>query len=240
MEVSQIIDLTSHCLHLCNSSNMEEIVFSCLANADTFVTNDIESWKKKFDANGIKCRIKKPDETKPREAIVVDGSSLEKDFEKWEKRWEKQNRAVCIYNLDKLHPSMLKQLVDFHDKMILSVNKVRLLSDKMLDKEISNLDPEVVENIVKRELKNIVLSLLLSKPMCGTELTKILYEKFKVLISPGMLYPTLKELDKSGLLKYEYKLKNKVYRVQQKEQAEILLKNHIKVSSVLSQFLEVA
>ena len=73
--------------------------------------------------------------------------------------------------------------------------------------------------------------------MSGTDLVKLLYSKFKVFVSPGMLYPTLHELEKKGLLKYEYKLKNKIYSVQEKEQAKILLKDHVRVNSLLSQFL---
>ena len=73
--------------------------------------------------------------------------------------------------------------------------------------------------------------------MSGTDLVKLLYEKFKVFISPGMLYPTLHELEKRGLLKYEYKLKNKVYSVQEKEQTKLLLKKHVRANSLLSEFL---
>ncbi|MEK6868852.1 MAG: PadR family transcriptional regulator, partial [Nanoarchaeota archaeon] len=105
------------------------------------------------------------------------------------------------------------------------------------EKEIEELNPEIVENLVKRELKNVVLSMLLTRPMSGTDLVKLLYSKFKVFVSPGMLYPTLHELEKKGLLKYEYKLKNKVYSVHEKEQAELLLKKHVKVNSLLSEFL---
>ena len=231
------MNLTTHCLHLCNNSNIEEIVFSYLIDADAFVTNDIEAWKKLFDENKIKCPIKKPDEVKQSMRIVVDGASLGNDFEKLEKRWKNQKKAICIYNLDKIESSILKGLVDAHDKMLLSIDKIKILSDKHLEKEINNLSSEIVENLVKRELKNLILSLLLSKPMSGTDLVKLLYEKFKVFISPGMLYPTLHELEKRGLLKYEYKLKNKVYSVQEKEQTKLLLKKHVRANSLLSEFL---
>lgn len=238
MEINQIISLAHHCLHLCNNSNVEEIVFSYVMDADVFVTKNTEVWEKRFKEHNIDCRIKKPYVVKPKEIIVVDGSSLGKEFEEWEKRWKKQNQAVCIYNIDQLDPSILKQLVDIHDKLILSVNKIRMLSDKNLEKEIENLNPEIVESLVKKELKNIIISLLLSKPMSGADLVKILYQKFKVFISPGMLYPTLHELKEKGLLSYEYKLKNKIYSVQEKEQAELLLKNHAQANSLLSQFLK--
>lgn len=237
MAIEQIMNLANHCIHLCNNSNIEEIVFSYLIDADSFVTNDIETWKKKFDENKIECPIKKPNDVKKGEKIVVDGSSLGNDFEKWEKKWKKQSKSICIYNIDKLDASILAPLVKLHDKMLLSVNKIKILSDKNLEKEIDDLSSEIVEDLVKRQLKNIVISLLLSKPMCGTDLVKILYEKFKVFISPGMLYPTLHELEKKGLLNYEYKLKNKVYSVKEKGQAKLLLKKHVKANSLVSQFL---
>ncbi|MEK6876090.1 MAG: PadR family transcriptional regulator [Nanoarchaeota archaeon] len=237
MVIKQVTSLSNHCLHLCNDSNIEEIVFSYLIDADVFVTNNIEAWEKKFDEKEIECAIKKPDEIEQNMKIVVDGSSLGNDFEKLEERWKKQEKAICIYNIDKIDPSILKDLVIAHNKMLLSVDKIRMLSDKNLEKEIEELNPEIVENLVKRELKNVVLSMLLTRPMSGTDLVKLLYSKFKVFVSPGMLYPTLHELEKKGLLKYEYKLKNKVYSVHEKEQAELLLKKHVKVNSLLSEFL---
>ena len=237
MEINQILCFTSHCLHLCNSSNIKEIVLSYLVDADAFVTNNIEEWNKMLDENEIKCLIKKPSDVKQNEGVVIDGSSLGMDFEKWELKWKKQSRAICVYNIDKIDPLILTRLVNAHDKMLLSIDKIRMLSDKNLEKEINELNPEIIENLVKKELKNIILSLLLSKPMSGTDLVKILYQKFRVFISPGMLYPTLHELEKNGLLTVEYKLKNKIYSVQEKKQAELLLKDHVRVNSLLSQFL---
>lgn len=237
MEISQIISLAHHCLHLCNNSNIEEIIFSYVLDADVFVTADSDFWEKKFKEHQINCRIKKPGVVKPQERIVVDSSSLGQELEFWEKKWKKQAQVVCIYNIDKLEPSKIKDLVETHDRMIISINKVKMLSDKNLEKEIDNLNPEMVENLVKKELKNILVSMLLTNPMCGTDLVKMLYQKFKVFISPGTLYPTLHELEKEGLLKYEYQLKSKVYSIKEKEQAEVLLKKHVNASSLLSEML---
>jgi len=237
MEINEIMSLAHHCLHLCNNSNIEEIVFSSVMDTDVFVTTNTEFWGEKFKEHQIDCRIKSPGVVKQKERIVVDGFSLEPDLEMWEEKWKKQAQVVCIYNIDKLDPIKIKKLVETHDKLILSVNKIRMLSDKNLEKEINNLSPEVVENIIKRELKNILVSLLLTKPMCGTDLVKLLYQKFKVFISPGKLYPTLHELEKEGLLEYEYQLKNKVYSIKEKEQAQILLKTHAKANSLLTEIL---
>lgn len=237
METKQTISLDNHCLHLCNNSNIEETVFSYVMDADVFVTNNTDLWKEKFKESKINCRIKRPEAVKPQERIVVDGSSLTQHFESWEKKWEKHAQVVCIYNIDNTNQSVLKNLVNIHEKMVLSVNKVRMLSNKSLETEMNNLNPEIIESLVKKELKNILLSLLLTKPLCGIDLVKILYQKFKVFISPGQLYPMLRELEKGGLLKYEYELKNKVYSIKEKAQAECLLKNHANANSLLSEFL---
>ena len=237
MEINQFISLAHHCLHLGNNSNIEEIVFSYVMDADVFVTTNTEFWEKNFNEHQINCRLKKPGVVKPEERIVVDGSSLGQELELFEKKWKKQAQVVCIYNIDKLDPDKIKSLVETHDKLILSVNKIRLLSDKSLEKELNALSPEMADSLVKKELRNILLSLLLSKSMCGTDLVKVLYQKFNVFISPGTLYPALHELEKEGLLRYEYKLKNKMYSIKVKEQAEILLKNHVDASSLLSEML---
>lgn len=236
-EIAEMSSSANHCLHLCHSSNQEEILYPYLQDADAFVTTNPKKWEPWFKEKHINCTIKKPEDVGLGEFIVVDGSSLGAEFERWEKKWEKRNRAICIYVLDEMDPSSLKGLVDIHGKMLLSTKSVRMVSDKKLEKEIEHLNPEIVEEHLKRELKNVLLSLLLSEPMCGTELVKVIYHKFRVFVSPGMLYPALHELEKTGLLKYEYRLRNKVYSVQEEERAKHLLKSHVKVNSVLSQFM---
>src|SRR3989338_302029 len=237
MDINQILIASNHCLHLCNTSNIEEIVIFYLIDADALVTNNSGKWKGVFIEKNIACRVIKPNDVKPSEKIVVDCSSLGDVAVNLEKKWLKQARAVCIYNIDNLDPSILKHLVDAHDKMFLSIDNLRVVSHKNLEKEVESLNPEMVESLIKNELDHFIISLLLAKPMSGTELVKILYQKFRVFISPGMLYPALHELEKKGMLKYDYNLKNKVYSVQEREQAKTLLKTHVKVNSLLSQFL---
>ena len=50
MEINQILCFANHCLHLCNKSNIKEIVFSYLLDADAFVTNNVEEWEMLNDA----------------------------------------------------------------------------------------------------------------------------------------------------------------------------------------------
>lgn len=240
MEINEIIGLTKHCLHLCDNTNFKEIIFTYLFDYDVLVTKDTEFWKEEFSKNKINAKIKSPDsKLEKQEKIIVDGSSLKNNFLKYEKKLEKLSQVVCVYNLNNLDSSIIKELVASHDKMILSVNNIRMLSNKDFDveKRLENLDPKIVEKLVKKELKNILLGVLLRKPMCGTELVKALYTKFGVFISPGMIYPALHELKKEGLLKYEYKLKNKIYSITQEEHTKILLDEHTKINSLISQSL---
>ena len=240
MDINEIINSTKHGLHLCDNTNFKEIIFAYLLDYDVLITENTKFWKEEFSKNKINAKITTPDSKLGKEKAVVDGSSFKNNFLKYEKKFEKLPQVVCVYNLNKLDSSIVKELVACHDKMILSVNNIRMLSNKKLDveKRLEGIDPEIMEKLVKKELKNILLGVLLRKPMCGTELVKALYVKFKVFISPGMIYPTLHELKEEGLLKYEYKLKNKIYSVAQEEQAKILLDEHTKINSLISQSLQ--
>ncbi len=241
MKAEEILEFAGHCLHLCNSHNFEETIVSHLLESDSsvFVTNDVYEWQKSFEEKGLPVQVKKPEELKGFRGrkIVVDSFSLGDDFMKWERQWNGIDRVVCVYNMDKLAPAIMEKLVDAHDKMVLSVNNVRMLSSQNLGKEMESVSPELIERVVKKELDNVVLSLLMTNPMCGSELVKVLYQKFKVFVSPGTLYPTLNELGKRGLLVYEYKLKNKVYSVKEKKKVEAVLKKQAEASLLVTQLL---
>jgi len=240
MEINEIINSTKHCLHLCDNTNFKEIIFAYLLDYDALITENTKFWKDEFSKNKINAKIKTPNSKLGKEKIVVDGSSFKNNFLKYEKKFEKLPQVVCVYNLNNLESSTIKELVACHDKMILSVNNIRMLSNKKLDieKRLEGIDPEIMEKLVKKELKNILLGVLLRKPMCGTELVKVVYTKFKVFISPGMIYPALHELKKEGLLKYDYELKNKIYSIIQEEQTKTLLDEHTKINSLIFQSLQ--
>ena len=199
--INEIIGSTKHCLHLCDNTNFKEIIFTYLLDYDVLITKNTEFWKEEFSKNKINAKIKNPNSKLRKEKVVVDGSSLKNNFLEYEKNLEKLPQVVCVYNLNNLDSSIIKELVASHDKMILSINNIRMLSNKDFDveKRLENLNPKIVEKLVKKELKNILLGVLLRKPMCGTELVKVVYTKFGVFISPGMIYPALHELKKEGL-----------------------------------------
>ena len=241
MKVEAVLGMAGHCLHLCGSQNFEETAVSYLLenNGNVFVTGNVSEWEKRFEEKGLSVMVRKPEELKDcrGKKIVVDSYSLGENFMSWEQRWNKLSRVVCIYNLDRIDPAVLEKLVAAHDKMVLSVNNVRMLSSQKLVNGMEDVSPELVEKVVKKELDNVVLALLMTNPMCGSELVKVLYQKFKVFVSPGTLYPTLNELGKKGLLVYEYKLKNKIYRVKEKEKVEAVLKKQAEANSLITRLL---
>lgn len=70
----------------------------------------------------------------------------------------------------------------------------------------------LIHELVKNELEYIVLSLLLNKPRCGTDIIKTIHAKFGLLLSPGTVYPLLHELERRGLAEHEQSKKVKIYR----------------------------
>jgi len=155
MDINEIINSTKHILHLCDNTNFKEIIFTYLLDYDVLVTKDTKFWKEEFNKNKINAKIKNPNSKFEKEKVIVDGSSLKNDFLKYEKKLEKLPQVVCVYNLNNLDSSIIKELVTCHDKMILSVNNIRMLSNKdfNVEKRLENLDSKIVEKLVKKELK---------------------------------------------------------------------------------------
>ena len=71
------------------------------------------------------------------------------------------------------------------------------------------------ENIVRKNLENIILYFLKEQTMCGYDIIKTVFQRFHVLISPGAVYPLLYSLEDKGILKVEIKEgeKTKIYSV---------------------------
>jgi DNA-binding PadR family transcriptional regulator len=147
---------------------------------------------------------------------------------------------LCTYDMGKLTPELVKQLVVFHDKLMLTTSDATLLAAESLDR--AAIPQEVVERFVKDELESIVLALLFKEPLCGTDIIKIIYNQFDVLLSPGTIYPLLRSLEKRELLRCEYGVKTKTYKPAKaaEEKIRIMLEEQAKASRFLSRFLQVA
>jgi DNA-binding PadR family transcriptional regulator len=145
---------------------------------------------------------------------------------------------LCTYDMSRLNPELVKQLVTFHDKLVLTTSDVTLLAGESYDR--TSISEDAVQQLVRDELESIVLTLLLRKPLCGVEIIKAVYDHFNVLLSPGTVYPLLHVLEKRGILKCEYGVKNKTYKLDEatKESIFQILEERVRASMLLNSFLQ--
>ena len=173
--------------------------------------------------------------------IVIDAGSISSSehlkIEKYLSKM-KEHFILCTYDISKLSPEMIKDLVSYHDKLMLTTSDVTVLSSESFDE--LKLGDESVERFVKNDLDTIVLALILEKPMCGTDIIRRIHKNFNVLLSPGTIYPLLHSLEKKGLLECEYEVKIKTYKARKDAESKIrfLLNEYVQTSRFLSRFLQ--
>jgi len=189
------------------------------------------------DAGSIDPSMLRRLRSRTREAIAkyIDHSKREK----YVAERFKDCLILCTYDMGKLSPDLVKQLVASHDKLVLTTSDAAILAAESLDR--AGLAAESVQRFVKDELETIVLAFVLREPMCGTDIIKTIHTKFNVLLSPGTIYPLLHDLEKKGLLKCEYGVKTKTYKPIKGAEEKIrkMLEEHVKASRFLSKFLQV-
>jgi DNA-binding PadR family transcriptional regulator len=57
-----------------------------------------------------------------------------------------------------------------------------------------------IENVVKKNLEMIVLSILITQPMCGKDIVKEVFKQYNVFISQSSVYTILYSLKERSLL----------------------------------------
>jgi len=67
------------------------------------------------------------------------------------------------------------------------------------------------ENFVKRNIEAILLLILDKNDMCGYDIISHIHERLGVLLSPGVIYPTLHRLDRDGLIEGKWNSRKKIY-----------------------------
>ncbi|MDI6916761.1 MAG: PadR family transcriptional regulator [Thermoplasmatales archaeon] len=221
-----------------DAANKDEKVF--------YVTNEkSDTVKQGLKGLNIDLSIIRPNEIdkikEKKLRMVIDAGSINpEEHGKIEKHLSKmkENFILCTYDVSKLSPEIIKELVSYHDKLMLTTSDVTVLSSESFDE--LNIGDESVERFVKNDLDTIVLALILEKPMCGTDIIKTIHKNFNVLLSPGTIYPLLHSLEKKGLLKCEYEVKTKTYKPGKDAEPKIrsLLNEHVQTSRFLSRFLQ--
>lgn len=147
----------------------------------------------------------------------------------------KNNIALCMFDLSRLEPESIQKLATTHDRLILNTPDITFLSGEELD----NVDT-TIERFVKDYLDIVVLALVSSKPMCGTDILNIVQRNFNILLSPGTIYPLLHRLKQKGLLECECSVKKKVYRPAKGSEEDIrrILAQHNSANEFLDDFLK--
>jgi len=147
----------------------------------------------------------------------------------------KNNIALCMYNISRFPPERIQKLAASHDRLILNTPDITVLSGENVD-----VTDATIERFVKEYLDVVVLAMIASKPMCGTDIVDIVHRNFNVLLSPGTVYPLLHRLKKEGLLECECSIKKKVYKPVKGREANILriLEEHSLANEFLTDFLK--
>ena len=145
---------------------------------------------------------------------------------------------LCTYDISKLTADEIKQLIKFHDNLILTTDDTTMLSSKALSPKHLNISSKLIDEFLKNELETVVLALIVAKPMCGTDIKKAIYEKFGILLSSGTLYPLLHKLQKSGLLKCEFGVKTKMYMPANGKDIQTILDERMEAKNFLTSFVQ--
>ncbi len=169
--------------------------------------------------------------------MIIDGISEHERLEEFLTR-NKDSTALCMYDLSRLEPGKIQTLVGGHDCLILYTPDMTVLSAGFLGKlEVAD---KTIERLLKEYLDIVVLALINSKPMCGTDILDIIHRNFNVLLSPGTIYPLLHKLKEDGLLECECVIKKKVYKPARGREVHIrnILDGHFLANEFLSSFLK--
>ncbi|MFH1239903.1 MAG: PadR family transcriptional regulator [Candidatus Diapherotrites archaeon] len=158
--------------------------------------------------------------------------------EKYLSKLKGDKSILCTYDISKLTPNKIRQLVKVHDQLILTTDDTAVVSSKTLSQEHLNISSELIDEFLKNELETVVLALIVAKPRCGTEIKKAIHKKFGILLSSGTLYPLLHKLQKNDLVKCEYGVKTKTYRPANGKDIQIILDERMKAKDFLTSFIQ--
>lgn len=77
--------------------------------------------------------------------------------------------------------------------------------------KIPEIERKIKDRCVKSFLDILLLCLFKQSEMSGYSAMSCVHERFGVLLSPGTLYPTLSELERSGLIKGRQDERRRIY-----------------------------
>jgi len=125
--------------------------------------------------------------------------------------------ALTAYNTSSIDNDTMKSLIKLHERIVISTQNqfTTLLPNFITKQELSlensldTVSEKVVEEFVKKNLENIILSVLNQEAMCGYDMIKTIARRYHVFLNQATVYSTLYSLKKAGILKNETMPDNK-------------------------------
>lgn len=117
--------------------------------------------------------------------------------------------CLCLYKVHSLSPELLKHLISIHSGYQLTTSDITLVSGDFIRDQI--IPSRFIQKSVKDNLEAIILALLNRGAICGSDIISIIHTEFKVLLSPGTIYPLLHSLEEKGFVTWIKEGKEKKY-----------------------------
>lgn len=105
-----------------------------------------------------------------------------------------------------------------------------------MERYTEEITSRIRQKCIRGFMDIMTLVLLADRPMCGYEIIESIYEKARVLLSPGTVYPLLDSLQRKGLIESKTESKKKIYKITSsgRETLVRMSAEYAKIQSILS------
>jgi CheY-like chemotaxis protein len=121
--------------------------------------------------------------------------------------------GIIAMNIGKIDHTLIKSLSEGISRIIVSTGKETTLSfaqHTFPAESVSVVPQSTVDDVVKKSLEPVVLSLL-DKPISGYDIVREIHSRYKVLIPQARVYTILHDLMEEGYLEIRVSGKSKLY-----------------------------
>lgn len=170
---------------------------------------------------------------------------IEKASEKIPKPWKRSFRDIQknfpivfinAFSLSSISNNLLNRLLQMHKRVVMLTKNETMASfpgfssvGGLSEPTSEALPEDVLEQVIKRNLELVTLSIFEKRSMSGYSLIKEISSQFHILLSQGTIYPLLYSLEKSGLLQVKNGIgREKIY--------ELTLKGKAHTKKILAHF----
>jgi len=197
------------------------------------------------DIDSIKRKISKICSKSPKEHlhVVIDHdatSSLDHsdiiEIERTLSGIKSKRESISIlsaFDTSPLTNKTLSELLNFHEQVLVNSKDgvTTLMGGRDLIREedpaINVLPREILDKLVKDSLRVLILSLLSKRELSGYDIIREIDRRFRVMLSPGTVYPLLYSLQEGGLIEVKKSVNAKRKNYGPTEKGKKLIENEI-------------